>query len=114
MIWCMPNLGDELRKGFLVLLEEAGTDCDAGGELRKAILQKIEYGMTKFKFAGEFAIKEGDRIRNCKTEQLYAVTGCEAVSKMNAFHHFEVTASAIIPSTTAEPEADDPPEETDA
>lgn len=110
----MPNPGDELRKGFLILLEEAGTDCDAGGEPRKALLQKAEYGMMKFKFADEFAIKEGDRIRNCKTEQLFAVTGCEPVSKMNTFHHFEVTASAIIPSTAVEPEPDDQPEGTDA
>jgi hypothetical protein len=109
----MPTLGDELRNGFLLLLEEAGTDCDAGGEPRKALLQKADYGMMKFKFAGEFAIHEGDRIRNGQTEQLYAVTGCESVSKMNAFHHFEVTASAIVQSSAAETEVEGETEETD-
>jgi len=86
--------GDEFRKAFLVMLEKMGTDCDAGGELRKALIQENkEKGYTVFKFADEFPLKAGDMIRNCMTETIFSVIDTpHAVSRANAFHHFEAAA----------------------
>ncbi len=87
------EIGDEMRAAFLDMLEMIGTDCQAAGESRKALVQEDKKtGATLFKFADEFPIKAGDKIKNRATEADFSVLQARPVSKAGSYHHFEVTA----------------------
>jgi hypothetical protein len=59
------EIGKETRAGFLEILQEMGTDCQAGGESRKAMITENKQERTyAFCFADEFAVKPGDKIKN--------------------------------------------------
>lgn len=88
------EIGRELRDAFLEILKEMGTDCQAGGEKRRALLQDDRAKRTTiFSFADEFPLKKGDKIKNWATEVDHTVIEMRPVSKAGAFHHFEVTTS---------------------
>ena len=85
--------GRVLRQAFLQLLAIQGTDCETGGETRRALIEEDKpRGMYIFKFADEFPAKKEDKIRNCATEQMFSVIGMRPVSRGGSFHHFEVGA----------------------
>ena len=87
-------VGDASRVAFLELLATQGTDCHAGGEIRRALVEEIRNeGYTMFKFADEFAIQPGDNMRNCGFEREFEVIDAQPVARAGTFHHFEVAAS---------------------
>src|SRR5471032_1156181 len=86
--------GDAFRTAFLEQLALQGTDCHAGGEKRRALVEeKKSEGYTVFKFAEEFAIQPGDKVKNWATEKEFEVIDAQPVPRGGAFHHFEVAAS---------------------
>jgi hypothetical protein len=88
------EIAKELREAFLEILREMGTECQAGGEKRRALLQDNRAERTTtFKFADEFPLKKGDKIKNWATEVDHTVMDMRPVSKAGGFHHFEVTTS---------------------
>jgi hypothetical protein len=86
--------GDAFRTNFLELLATQGTDCHAGGELRRTLIEENKHeGYTVFKSADEFAIQPGDTIKNWATAREFEVIDAQPVSRGGAFHHFEVAAT---------------------
>ena len=64
-----------------------------GGEKRRALVEENKSeGYTVFKFAEEFAIQPGDKVKNWATEKEFEVIDAQPVSRGGAFHHFEVAA----------------------
>jgi hypothetical protein len=52
------EIGEGLREAFIEMLDEAGTDCHAAGETRKALIQE-KGGVTLLQFADEFSRTAG-------------------------------------------------------
>jgi hypothetical protein len=87
------DIGKETRAAFLEILEEMGTECQAGGESRKAMITENKQERTyAFCFADEFAVKPGDKIKNWVTETNFTVIRTRSLSAAGSFHYFEVTA----------------------
>jgi hypothetical protein len=87
------EIGKETRAAFLEILEEMGTDCQAGGESRKAMITENKEDRTyAFCFADEFAVKAGDKIKNWATEADFTVTRTRSLPAAGSFHYFEVSA----------------------
>ena len=87
------EMGRETRAAFLEILEEMGTECQAGGENRKAMITEDKQERTYvFCFSDEFAMKPGDKIKNWVTEADFTVIRTRALSAAGSFHYFEVTA----------------------
>ena len=92
----MDNVGADFREAFLEMLSIMGSDCEAGGEKRKALKQeKKKEGYVVFQFADEFAIEVGDRITEHATETRFDVVDTEATSKAGVFFCFEVTTERV-------------------
>lgn len=91
--------GAQARRALVDMISLTGTDCHAGGEKRKALIQEDkEEGYHIFKFLEEFPLQTGDRIKNWATEQNYEVVSFRSVSKFGVFWVFEVCAGAVGPS----------------
>ena len=103
----MPSPNQIAREALNKMFEVQGTDCEAGGETRKALIQESD-DKAVFKFLEEFGLKNDDLIRNCMTEQQYSVVDYRAVSKFGGFWCFQVTAIRILPD---EPVSDDTTED---
>ena len=86
------EIGRGAREVFLEALKQAGTECHAAGERTRALIQEGKSGgPTVFKFANEFELNEGDKIRNWATEEVLTVIKTRPVSTAGCFNHFEVT-----------------------
>jgi hypothetical protein len=86
------GIGEIARTAWEKALELAGTECDAGGERRRAVKIKMKGAATTvFQFAEEFALKRGDKIREIATESYFTVIEAEPISQAGVFNHFEVT-----------------------
>jgi len=101
----MATPGEVAREALLQLFAKSSTDCHAGGELRKALIEEKE-GVTIFKFLDEFPLKIDDVVKNWITEQDFCVVDFRAVSKFGVFWIFEVSAVRILPPENNEPAED--------
>ena len=98
-------MGQQARQGLEQMFREMGTDCEAGGETRRALIDDGDLETT-FKFLEEFAVANDDVIRNCITEDRFSVVDYKPVSKFGVFWVFRVTTVRILPD---EPVRDDTP-----
>lgn len=88
--------GEGLREAFLAHLEVMGAEYDVGGEQRIAGKNaEMKKGFVVLRFADEFSVKKGDRIREARSELQFDVVEVESNTNQGILTSFDVTALRV-------------------
>jgi hypothetical protein len=84
--------GEGMRVAFRELLDALGADYDVGGDQRRALKDTtLKEGFVVLRFAEEFPIQAGDRIREARSELHFDVVDSESNTCQGILASFDVT-----------------------